>query len=106
MEKMKGEPLETIKIFSQKRKLKILNKVTVPKNVKKGPSGFLNIHFVAKLTVGHSVQFQTNIFGESLIVPKKNPSEKHQDSQSGSLVCFEIRDVGCFGRGSEVLSMF
>ena len=43
IKKMNGNPLETLKNFQNKN-----FEVSVPKNVKGGPLGFLNIHSVAK----------------------------------------------------------
>ena len=68
MERMKGDPFETLKkFFGKKLKSRILNSVTVPKNVKGGPFGAIR---------------------KKSLCRKKNPNEKHQHSQRGISVCF------------------
>ena len=57
---MKGTVWRHLKKFG-KRKLTIMNSVTVPKNVKGGTSGFSNIYSVAKLK-GETLWCNTKIF--------------------------------------------
>ena len=55
--KNEGGHLETK--YSKKSKMKFLNSVTMPKNVKEGPFGIFNIHSVA--------DYQNNSRGDSLV---------------------------------------
>ena len=84
--------------------MRISNSLIVPKNVKGGTLGFINIHSVAKhQKIEGDFLVQTK-FWKNLIELKKRQKLKHQDSQGGSLDVFEVLDVSfvfCFGRGSD-----
>ena len=89
-----GDPLEILKIFEEKnRKIKFLNSVTVPKNVKGEPLGIFSHPICCKISI--------QIKGDQV----KNT----KIAKGGSLVCFQgLGGRFCvfrFERGSEVLSV-
>ena len=110
MKKLKGDHLETLKKFGKKKqKMRFLNSVTLLKNVKVALWNFLASILFIETNEGGTLWGNPKIFKKSYS-PEKNRSEKHQDSQRGSLVWF--RDSGrrfCFsfrfGRASEVRSV-
>ena len=89
---------------------RILNSVTVPRNVKGGRVGFFNIHSVAK--------FQKKLKGVPMVQSKNFRRKSHSEEKIQvkntkigrrvSFVCFRGsgRRFFCFGRGSGVSSMF
>ena len=88
-----GDPLEILKISDKKFKMRFLNSVTVPNNVKWGLLGFFDIHCVAKYRNKRrgtlwcnpknlkKVTMPKKILMKKILM-KKNPNEKHQDSKS------------------------
>ena len=99
MEKIEGEPLGDFKKFLKKKfKMRFLNRVTVPKNVKGGTLwNFFDIPCVAKCRNkrrGDSL-VQSKNFQKKSHSAEKNPSGKEKGFLSMFSVS-EIRDVDVF----------
>ena len=88
----------------KKIKNEIFEKCHSAEKRKRGdPLGFFVIHCVAKIEERLFFGIQ-KVSKKSRIVPKKDPSEKHQRE----ILCYRGsgRRCFCFGRGSVVSSMF
>ena len=93
------------KKIPKKFKMRFLNSVTVPKNVKRASLGSFDIHCVAKFRNKWSGDplVQSKRLQKSCIVPKTIQVKNTQ----GGILCFRCsgRRCFCFGRGSSVSRM-
>ena len=95
MEKSRGDSkkvLEKNLTWEKTWNLRILNSVTVPKNVKGGRFGFFQHPICCKIEGGPFGSIQK--FSKKSLSTEKNPNEKHQDG--GLQYVFEVLVVGFF----------
>ena len=80
-QKIEGGPFGNIKKIRKDFEIEIFERCHSTENCERGdPLGFFDIHCVAKYLKieGETLWWHPKSFKKSRIVPKKNPSEKHQ----------------------------